>query len=57
MQAVNTVLIDLYWQVGEIISRKLQAAEWGEGVVPQLAAYIAQTIPACAASPELTSSG
>lgn len=45
MQAVNTVLIDLYWQVGEIISRKLQAAEWGEGVVPQLAAYIAPSHP------------
>jgi predicted nuclease of restriction endonuclease-like (RecB) superfamily len=31
--------------VGEIISRKLESAEWGDGVVPQLAAYIAQTQP------------
>jgi predicted nuclease of restriction endonuclease-like (RecB) superfamily len=45
MQAVNTTLIELYWQVGEIISRKTQAAEWGDGVVPQLAAYIARTQP------------
>ena len=45
LQAVNTTLIDLYWQVGEIISRKTQAAEWGDGVVPQLAAYIARTQP------------
>ena len=45
MQAVNTVLIDLYWKVGEIISSKLQASEWGDGVVPQLAEYIAQTHP------------
>jgi hypothetical protein len=30
-QAVNTALIDLYWQVGGIISRKIAAAEWGEG--------------------------
>jgi predicted nuclease of restriction endonuclease-like (RecB) superfamily len=45
IQAVNTSLIDLYWQVGEIISRKIAAAEWGEGVVLQLAEHIAQTQP------------
>jgi hypothetical protein len=28
---LNTVLIDLYWKVGEIISRKIEAAEWGDG--------------------------
>jgi hypothetical protein len=27
--SVNTVLIDLYWKVGEHISRKIAAAEWG----------------------------
>lgn len=37
-QAVNTALIDLYWQIGERISRKIAAAEWGDGVVEQLAA-------------------
>ena len=36
VQAVNTALIDLYWQVGGVISRKIAAAEWGEGVVDQL---------------------
>jgi predicted nuclease of restriction endonuclease-like (RecB) superfamily len=41
-QAVNTELIDLYWRVGEYISRKLETAAWGEGVVEQLAAYIAR---------------
>lgn len=45
VQAVNTTLIDLYWQVGAIISRKIAAAEWGEGVVDQLATYIARTEP------------
>jgi predicted nuclease of restriction endonuclease-like (RecB) superfamily len=45
VQAVNTTLIDLYWQVGAIISRKIAAAEWGEGVVEQLAAHIARTEP------------
>ncbi len=45
IQAVNTSLIDLYWQVGEIISRKIASAEWGDGVVSQLADHIAQTQP------------
>lgn len=44
-QAVNTVLIDLYWQVGEVISRKIARAEWGDGVVQQLAEHIAKTHP------------
>jgi len=43
--SVNTVLIDLYWNIGEIISRKIAASEWGDGVVPQLAAYIARSQP------------
>ena len=45
LQTVNTALIDLYWQVGKIISRKLEQAEWGDGVVTQLAEHIAQTQP------------
>jgi predicted nuclease of restriction endonuclease-like (RecB) superfamily len=44
-QAVNTEIIDLYWQVGETISRKLETATWGEGVVDQLARYIARKHP------------
>jgi predicted nuclease of restriction endonuclease-like (RecB) superfamily len=45
MQSVNIALIDLYWKVGEIISLKIEAAEWGDGIVPQLAEYIARTQP------------
>ena len=45
VQAVNTTLIELYWQVGATISRKIEAAEWGDGVVTQLADYLAQTQP------------
>lgn len=45
VQAVNTTLIDLYWQVGQIISRKIEQAEWGDGVVAQLAEHLAQTQP------------
>jgi predicted nuclease of restriction endonuclease-like (RecB) superfamily len=44
-QAVNTDLIDLYWEVGAIISRKIEAAEWGDGVVDRLAEFIARTQP------------
>jgi hypothetical protein len=29
IQAVNTALIDLYWQVGAMISRKLEAGRMG----------------------------
>ncbi len=44
-QAVNTLLIELYWQVGAYISQKMASAEWGDGVVTQLAAYIARVQP------------
>src|ERR1700678_4731759 len=36
-QAVNITLIDSCWQVGEYNGRKIDAAEWGDGVAPQLA--------------------
>lgn len=45
VQAVNTTLIELYWTVGERISRKIATSEWGDGVVEQLARYLAQTQP------------
>ncbi len=45
LQAVNTILIDLYSEVGATISRKIEAAEWGDGVVEQLAEYFARTPP------------
>jgi len=45
MQAVNTQLIELYWQVGAYISRKLERAEWGDSVVSQLAEHLAKTQP------------
>ena len=43
-QAVNTELVSLYWQIGQYISRKLDAAEWGEGVVDQLAQHLEHTL-------------
>ena len=44
-QVVNTALVELYWQVGEYISRKLETSAWGDGVVEQLASYIARQHP------------
>jgi len=45
VQSVNTTLVELYWQVGATISRKIEATEWGDGVVTQLADYLARTQP------------
>src|SRR3989338_1035630 len=45
VQAVNTALIELYLQVGQFISRKIEQAEWGDGVVAQLAEHLARTQP------------
>lgn len=45
MQAVNSELVELYWQVGGFISRKIETAAWGEGVVVDLARFIARQHP------------
>ena len=42
---INTALIDLYWQIGQIISHKVSTEAWGKGVVTELAAFIAQQDP------------
>ncbi len=44
-QAVNAELVSLYWQLGEYISKKIASAEWGDGVVEELAATIARRYP------------
>jgi predicted nuclease of restriction endonuclease-like (RecB) superfamily len=43
-QAVNSELVGLYWQIGQYISRKLDAAEWGAGVVDHLARHLDLTL-------------
>jgi len=37
---VNTVLIDLYWNIGSLISEKTLSQNWGKSVVKELADYI-----------------
>jgi predicted nuclease of restriction endonuclease-like (RecB) superfamily len=43
--AVNTALIDLYWNIGEHISQRIAADGWGEGTVEILADYIHKRHP------------
>jgi predicted nuclease of restriction endonuclease-like (RecB) superfamily len=44
-QSVNTELVGLYWRIGQYLSRKLTTAEWGEGVVDQLAKHLVRILP------------
>jgi len=37
---VNQELITLYWEVGKYISEKIKRADWGEGIIDNLAEYI-----------------
>ncbi len=43
--AVNTILIDLYWSIGEHISRKIAMDGWGQGTVAAMAEYIQRRQP------------
>ena len=40
IRKINEELIDLYWNIGEYISRKVELSEWGQSVVKELAQYI-----------------
>ncbi|HET6247281.1 MAG TPA: PDDEXK nuclease domain-containing protein [Tepidisphaeraceae bacterium] len=43
--SVNTTLIDLYWSIGEHISRRIAGEGWGKGSVNALAAFIRRRQP------------
>jgi len=38
-------LVNLYWQVGQYVSQKLEQANWGDGMVVELAKYIQKHHP------------
>jgi predicted nuclease of restriction endonuclease-like (RecB) superfamily len=40
LQLVNTELIDLYWEIGKVISRKVEDAVWGKSTVQSLADHL-----------------
>jgi hypothetical protein len=45
LSAVNSELVNLYWQVGQYISMRLEKAIWGDGMVAELAQYIQKHHP------------
>ncbi|MFD2555114.1 PDDEXK nuclease domain-containing protein [Sphingobacterium tabacisoli] len=45
IKAVNTELINLYWNVGAYIKQKLSFAEWGDKTVEELANFIQKNNP------------
>lgn len=42
---VNTILIELYWEIGQYIATKTIKENWGQGVVKELALYIKEQDP------------
>lgn len=40
IKAVNAELINLYWNIGTYISKKIELSEWGDSVVTELANFI-----------------
>jgi predicted nuclease of restriction endonuclease-like (RecB) superfamily len=40
IRAVNAELINLYWNIGEYISKKIEQSQWGDSVVTELANFI-----------------
>ena len=44
-QQTNSVLMELYWNVGKYVSNKTTNESWGKGVVEELAKYIKQQDP------------
>lgn len=45
LRLVNHELVQLYWEVGRYIHKRVSAAEWGDGVVQALADYLRQRHP------------
>lgn len=45
LKAVNAELINLYWNIGEYISKKIEQSEWGDSVVTELARFIQANEP------------
>lgn len=45
IKAVNTELINLYWNIGAYIKQKLSISEWGDKTVEELANFIQKNNP------------
>jgi predicted nuclease of restriction endonuclease-like (RecB) superfamily len=44
-QVVNTVLLELYWRIGEQLSRRIESEGWGKGTVAEFSAYVQRRQP------------
>ena len=44
-EAVNVALIETYWSIGEQLSRKVAEADWGKGIVKELADWLRKQAP------------
>jgi hypothetical protein len=44
-RSVNAGLIDLYWQIGAYVHKKLQTSEWGKSIVQYLSDFIREKEP------------
>jgi hypothetical protein len=40
ISAANSELVNLYWQVGQYVSIRLEQASWGDNTVSELSQYI-----------------
>ena len=45
LSAVNSSLIELYWEIGRMLSARITSDGWGKGTVEQLAIYIQKQHP------------
>lgn len=45
ISAVNTEMINLYWNIGQYIHNRIETAEWGKSVVKELADFLLRMEP------------
>lgn len=45
LKSVNRERINLYWNIGEYISIKVEKSEWGQSAVKELALHISKNEP------------
>lgn len=45
IKAVNTEMINLYWNIGQYIHNRIETAQWGKSVVKELADFLQKSEP------------
>lgn len=45
IRAVNTELIELYWDIGQYIHNRIESSEWGKSIIEDLASYLQKEVP------------